>query len=272
MEYRALGETGLRVSVIGYGGGRVRPDADADEVVSLLRAAREGGINFFDTAPDYGRGRSEELLGQALASDRDECVITTKTETFDAAEIPASVEASLRRLRTDRIDLLQFHGGWFPEEDVQRVREGGLEAYQKLREQGKIRFLGFSVDGMSPGAWQLLETGAFDAVQVHFNLMYGSTHDHFSNRGFVPDAKKRGMGVFTMRSTTSGVFPRWLETIRPDLAHEVDWEAALLNYTVSNPMIDSALMSLKSREEVDRCLAVGANSDARLDLRRLHRG
>ena len=270
MEYRFLGRTGLKVSVVGYGGGRVRPDAEADEVLAILRAAREAGVNFFDTAPSYGDGRSEELLGQALETDREECVLTTKTETFAAADIPGSLEASLRRLRTDCVDLLQFHGGWFPEADVEVILAEGLPAYQRLREQGKTRFLGFSADGPSPGVWRLLETGAFDAIQVNFSLMYGSTHDQFADRGLIPDAKARGMGVFTMRSTTSSVFPRWLASLDPALPDSLDWEAALLTYTLSNPAVDSALMSLRSLEDVSRCAAVGEASDGRLNLRRLH--
>src|SRR5207237_10022195 len=125
------------------------------------------GINYLDTAPGYGGGMGEEIYGAVVGRRREECVVATKTGARDPAGIRASVEASLRRLRTDRIDVLQFHGGWYPAEEARQIlEEGGLATFQELRAEGKVRFLGFTAEGPSPGAYRLVESGAFDVLQV----------------------------------------------------------------------------------------------------------
>ena len=93
------------------------------------------------------------------------------------------------------IDVLQFHGGWFSEEETQQVLEdGGLETYRQVRDQGKVRFLGFSADGPSAGVERMIATGEFDVMQIHYNLMYQNTCDAFGNRGVIPAAKAAGYG------------------------------------------------------------------------------
>ena len=111
MQYRTLGRTGLRVSEVGYGGGRVAPTQDRRALIDMLHAAFEVGLNYFDTAPDYGGGFSEDIIGEAVKGRRDECIIATKTEAFDSKGIMADVAGSLKRLGINVIDVLQFHGG-----------------------------------------------------------------------------------------------------------------------------------------------------------------
>src|SRR6266545_5974740 len=123
MQYRTLGRTGLRVSEVGYGGAPIGipnynevwdPAAEAEtwSVLAAVRRAVEVGINYFDTAPGYGHGRSEEVLGEALDGRRDRVVIATKTPWKKRSQewIIDGVEHSLQRLRTDHIDVLQLHG------------------------------------------------------------------------------------------------------------------------------------------------------------------
>ncbi len=168
MQYHTLGRTQLRVSEIGYGGGRVRPDSDEGQLIRMLHHAFDLGLNFIDTAPTYGGGASETIIGKAIKGRRERCIVATKTEAFDPQGIIADVEGSLKRLQTDVIDILQFHGGWFSLDDAAKIIEqGGLETYQKLRNQGVIRFLGFSADGPSAGVERLLSTGEFDMIQIH---------------------------------------------------------------------------------------------------------
>ncbi len=163
MQYRTLGRTGLRVSEVGFGGAQVgianyiekwdpAGEREQQSVVDALHRALDLGLNYVDTAPGYGSGTSEEVLGRVIRERRGECVVATKTGARDPAGIVRSVEDSLRRLQTDVIDVLQFHGGWYGPEDVEKIlQSGGLETYQKLREQGKIRFLGFTAEGPSGG-------------------------------------------------------------------------------------------------------------------------
>ena len=271
MQYRTLGRTGLRVSEVGYGGGRVNPNQDRRALVKMLHAAFGAGLNYLDTAPDYGRGFSEDIIGEAVKGRRDECIIATKTEAFNPEGVMADVDGSLKRLGVDVIDVLQFHGGWFSEEETRQVLDdGGLETYQRIQDQGKVRFLGFSADGPSAGVERMIATGEFDVLQIHYNLMYQSTCDAFGNRGVIPDAKRQEMGIVLMRSTTSGAFPKLMRHCFVKEMEGVDLDRFLLNFVLSNPMVDSALMSLQSVEDVTWTNTVSDDVDGRLDLREIY--
>ena len=272
MQYRTLGRTGLRVSEVGYGGGRVNPTQDRRALVGMLHTAIGVGLNYLDTAPDYGGGFSEDIIGEAVKGRRDECIIATKTEAFDPEGITADVDGSLKRLGVDVIDVLQFHGGWFSEKETQQVLDdGGLETYRRLRDEGKVRFLGFSADGPSAGVERMIATGEFDMMQTHYNLMYQSTCDAFGNRGVIPDAKAQGMGIVLMRSTTSGAFPNLMRHCFGKEMEGVDLDSFLLNFVLSNPMVDSALMSLQSVDDVNWTNAVSDDLGGRLDLGEIYR-
>ena len=144
MEYRELGQTGMRVSVVAMGCWALAgdytwgPQEEADSLAAV-DAARAAGINFFDTAEAYGDGRSEEVLGRALAGHRQQAVIATKVSDshLAPAEVAAACERSLRRLQTDYIDLYQIH---WPSRQVPLGET--LAALEKLREQGKVRAVG----------------------------------------------------------------------------------------------------------------------------------
>lgn len=152
MEYRTLGRTGLEVSVLGFGAaplGNEYGDMDEAEGARAVHRAIELGVNFFDTAPYYGRTLSEERLGRALEGRRDEVVLATKCARYDvrgfdfsADRVRASIDESLRRLRTDRIDLFQVHDIEFGDE--RQVVEETLPAMRELQESGKARFIGIT--------------------------------------------------------------------------------------------------------------------------------
>ena len=271
MQYGTLGKTGLNVSEIGYGGGRVRPTHDETALVNMIHYAIDHGINYLDTAPTYGGGYSETVIGKAIADRRDACIVATKTEAFTPDGIATDVEGSLQRLNTDYIDVLQFHGGWFyAEQTAEILNGGGLEKYLKLKKEGTVRFIGFSADGPSSGTEQLIATGEFDMMQIHYNLMYQSTCDMFGRRGVIPDAVAQEMGIVLMRSTTSNVFQNLMKHCFPNEMADIDVDSFLLNYSLSNPMVDVALMSLQSTHDVDWTNAVSDDVAARLDLRAIH--
>jgi aryl-alcohol dehydrogenase-like predicted oxidoreductase len=160
MRYRTLGRTQLKVSEVGVGGAQFGlPNymgswdpftAEAQQVTTAtIHRALALGYNYFDTAPSYGNGRSEEMVGQALQGHREEVIIATKVTggKWTPDGIRRSVDASLRRLQVDMIDIIQFHGGWYPRADVDVILEGdGLDTCLRLREEGTIRFIGFLSD------------------------------------------------------------------------------------------------------------------------------
>ena len=183
MKYRALGRTGLHVSEIGFGawgiGGRTvgaTSYGDTDDRTSLaaLGRALDQGITFFDTSSAYGNGHSEELIGQAFEAKRERVVVATKAgydawdkpPDFSPAAVVASAEASLRRLRTDVIDLFQLHNP--PQESLRSVDL--RNALAGLEKAGKIRAWGVSAKSPVEAIAALRE---FDApvVQANFNMM-----------------------------------------------------------------------------------------------------
>jgi len=281
MQYRTLGRTGLRVSEIGFGGAQVGipnymekwdPAGAAEQatIIEALNHALDIGLNYIDTAPGYGNGISEEILGRVIGKRRAECVVATKVSDYDGKSVTASVEHSLRRLQTDVIDVIQFHGGDYPADALDTILNGGgLDAFRKLRDQGKVRFLGFTAELPSGGVSHLIATGAFDVMQIRYNVMYQGACDFINERGAMREAEAQQMGIVIMRPMTSGIFQRLMKRAFPQLS-EADLGAFLLNYVLSNPLVDVAIIGMRRAEEVDRNNAVSDDTAARLDLAAVH--
>ncbi|WP_431933004.1 aldo/keto reductase [Nonomuraea jabiensis] len=204
MRYRTLGESGLRVSVVGLGCNNIGSRIDATRTREVVDAAIEEGVTLFDTAEAYGavHGASEEILGEVLAGRRDQVVLATKFgrrgDDHGAAGgtlggrsyIRRAVEGSLRRLRTDYIDLYQYH---FPD-GVTPIEET-LEALTELVREGKVRYLGSS----NFAGWQIAEAAhvarargcaPFVSAQNHWSLL-----ERGAEREVVPAARHHGVGV-----------------------------------------------------------------------------
>jgi aryl-alcohol dehydrogenase-like predicted oxidoreductase len=283
MQYRTLGRTGLRVSEIGVGGAQFgltnymgEWDAFSDEAEQMTRAtidrALELGYNYFDTAPGYGDGRSEEMVGRALQGHRGEVVLATKVSDgqWTPEGIRASVEASLRRLRTDVIDVIQFHDGWYhPHQVDQILRGGGLETFQQLKQEGVVRFIGFTAEGPSAGVEALIATGAFDTMQIRYNLMYQHPSDWHNDEGIIRQADAQGMGIVLMRPLTSGVFQRLMAQAFSQI-DVLDVGKLLLNYVLSDPYVDVALVGMREPRFVDLNNEISDDVASRIDLVRLH--
>lgn len=288
MQYRVLGRTGLRVSEIGFGGAVVgipdyieswdpRDPRSQDQVIRALNCALDLGLNYLDTAEGYGDGISEEIMGRVIARRRSECVVATKVSSRDPAAIRTACEASLQRLQTDVIDIYQFHGGWYDAADVQAIlHRGGLETLQALRQEGKVRFLGFTAEAPTGGVSELIATGAFDVLQVRYNLMYQHACDFVNERGVMLEAVAQGMGVAIMRPLTSGTFQKLMRrgaqgpspfSPPPDPAQV---HRLLLGYVLSNPHVDVAIVGMRHAEEVVANNAISDDATGRLDLVELH--
>ena len=198
---RQLGRSGLAVSEIGFGAWGIGGNKDGavaygptDEAQSLdaLSAALDAGITFFDTADLYGFGESERLLGKAFSGCRDRVVIASKggmldpqgRQDFTPAHLTTSLEESLKRLRTDYVDLYQLHG---PALDQLGTLTGPMDA---LRRQGKARAIGISLRAPEDGK-RALEMYPFDAVQVNFNLLDQRAVDS----GLMELCRERGAGI-----------------------------------------------------------------------------
>jgi aryl-alcohol dehydrogenase-like predicted oxidoreductase len=281
MQYRTLGRTGLTVSEIGFGGAQVgipnymetwdpAGEREQQTIIDALNRALDLGLNYVDTAPSYGDGTSEQVLGRVVGKRRDEIVLATKLSSYDRDSVIESAERSLRRLRTDVIDILQFHGGTYEQNDLDTIlNRGGLEALQTLRDQGKIRFLGFTAELPSGGVSTLIATGAFDVMQIRYNFTYQCSCDFIDARGVMREAEERQMGIVTMRPLTSGIFQRLMVRAFPQLA-EADLSAFLLNYVLSNPFVDVAIIGMRRVQEVEQNNAISDDTSLRLDLEQVH--
>jgi aryl-alcohol dehydrogenase-like predicted oxidoreductase len=180
MQYKTLGRTGLRVSVVGLGtmvhAGHFGPMKDS-ESLGAIDAAIELGVNFIDTADAYGVGYSETLLGNALKGRRDKVILATKggnvmvgpergKRNFDPAYISRVLEESLKRLQTDRVDLYQLHN---PTVDViERGEVWGV--LERAKREGKIRYYGVSINTIDEGI-AAVKDGRSDTVQLEYNLL-----------------------------------------------------------------------------------------------------
>jgi hypothetical protein len=288
MEPRTFGRTGARLSRLGFGGGPAgvpnylmpwdsSDPGTQDRVERAVRRALERGITYFDTAPGYGGGVSEAIIGRALGADRERVFLATKTPRTcrDGSSVRASLDESLRRLRTERVDLLQFHGSWHDDADADWILGEGLDAYERLRAEGKVRFLGFTAEGPTGAVERLIGSGRFDAVMLCFNLIYqhpGAYRDRDNPpQTALSRARAQRMGTATMRTLTSAVFQRWVATVAPGAAEAVDWGAALLGFNLSHPQVDVAVVGMRSVEEVDRNVEAAESPRYRVDIAELHR-
>jgi aryl-alcohol dehydrogenase-like predicted oxidoreductase len=283
MKYRRLGRTGLDVSEIGFGGapaglpnylGRWDPAAEeaARSVEDAIAHAVERGINYFDTAPGYGKGLSEEMFGRALEPHRERVILASKVKVGTANEVVASVEASLRRLRVDQLDVIQFHGTWYTDAEVDAMLApgGALEGLKRVRDRGLARFIGFTTEGANGPASRLLATGEFDVLQLCYNLIFQHPYDPSRQAGLMYEAEAQGAGVVVMRPLTSGTFQRWITGVFPEVEQHVDLPKALLSFVLSNPLVDCAIVGMRSRARVDANCAIAEDESARIDVDALH--
>jgi aryl-alcohol dehydrogenase-like predicted oxidoreductase len=272
IEYRALGKTGLRVSTLGFGGSEVGYQAVAQKTVDkILNTALDAGINVIDTAECYADG--EALIGKAIAHRRPEFILMTKcghaplgsaseraagyaTPDWDPAMLARSIERSLKNLRTDYIDVMQFHSPPLATLKNGRV----IEVLQKARERGQARFIGCSID--SDDAVYAVESGAFDTLQISVSIADQEAIDRV-----LPKAVARGMGVIVKRPLANAAWrhgkqpptdwytrPYWdrLQKLNYDFLHRGTGDAAAvaLRFTLGTAGVTTAIVGTTRVERI----------------------
>jgi aryl-alcohol dehydrogenase-like predicted oxidoreductase len=215
MKSRTLGRTGLNVSEVSFGtwalGSPVYGGVEARDAHDAVRGALDSGITFFDSAPLYGTpeedGIAETVLGRGLGTDRDKVTISTKfgrfptrghlNTFFNADGVTTSVEASLRRLGTDRLDVLFFHSPFGPDQ----IEDNVWGALDQLKASGKVRFVGHSIslfDDTQGMAREWAADGRIDVIQVVLSLMNRETSQ------LIADLSADGIGVVARESLANG--------------------------------------------------------------------
>jgi aryl-alcohol dehydrogenase-like predicted oxidoreductase len=254
MERRQLGRTDMRVSVLGFGGAEIGFEgAAADTVTRLLNEALDAGLNVIDTAECYED--SEELIGKAVAGRRNDFYLFTKcghpggpaTEDWSKSSLLQSIQRSLRRLKTDRLDLVQLHSCSL--EELRKVEV--IEALEEARRRGQARHVGYSGDGAA--ARYAVECGRFDTLQTSVNIA-----DQEALELTLPLARQRQVGVIAKRPLANAV---WRYADKPANAYyHTYWErvrklghdflrgepssavATALRFTLSVPGVDTAIV------------------------------
>ena len=301
MQYRMLGSTGLRVSEIGFGCGNVgglMVRSSHDEQLHAVRHALDLGVNYFDTARAYGEGKSETHLGRVLDEVGAEVVLSTKIRLEDdalddiAAAATVEVEQGLARLGRPSVDLIQLHTrltmkreeGRFAMTPGEVLGPGGvIEAFKRLRDQGRVGFFGFTGLGEVDAIHALVDSGEFHSFQAYYNLLNPSAGEPvpegFSalDYGRVIDrAAAQGMGVVVIRVLAAGVLSPTPEsgggTSREPLSAGSDYERDVARAHKLGFLRDHGLESLPQaamrfalmKPEVSTVL-VGFSNNAQID-------
>jgi len=261
METRQLGKTDMQVSVLGFGGSEIGYEHASDETVAkLLNSALDAGLNVIDTAECYER--SEELIGQTAGHRRNDFYLFTKcghprgtgSEDWSIPSLLESIERSLRRLRTDCLDLVQLHSC-----SESTLRKGdAITALQSAREKGYTRYIGYSGDSLA--AKFAVECGAFDTLQTSINIA-----DQEALELTLPLAGEKQMGIIAKRPIANAA---WKEEHKPiDSYHHVYWDrltklqydfirqgsleksiAHALRFTLSVPGVHTAIVGTSKPE------------------------
>lgn len=274
MQYRQLGETSLRVSILGYGAsplGNAFRVTDPAEGKAAVHLAVERGINYFDVSPYYGLTLAETRLGEALVGLRQQVILATKcgrygADQFDfsAARITASLDESLARLQTDYVDLLQAHDVEFG--DARQIVEETVPAMRKLQQQGKARFIGitgYSLRNLMAIAAQV----PVDTILTYcrYNLMIDDI-----DAELIPFAKQHGIGIINASPLHMGIItergaPDWhpapqqvrdagQRVVALCHTHGVDASEVALRFCLDHPAVATTLVGMSSRAHVERNL------------------
>lgn len=275
-----FGGTELQVSRIGLDGaclGWVDHAAEWDpwseegkaKAVRMIQAAMEAGINYIDTAPGYGQGQSETIVGEAVGGRRERMLVATRVDRRERTPegVRRSVEGSLRRMRLDVIDVIQLQAVAYKEEDVRQILSGGvLDMLEMLRGQGKVRFIGFAVEEPWT-ARALIASFRFDVMQVRYNLLQQGAGLHALN-----DAETTDMGVVAMHATTRGMLRRICRQLAPGWAEMQDPEEVALKFVLSDSRVQVASVEACGEEEVAKWARVAASYRAGFDVAGMEEG
>lgn len=277
---RPLGRTGIEVTRLGYGAMSLDPGrltaVEPQQASRILHAVLDAGINFIDTSPDYGP--SEECIGTAIAARRSEFFLASKVgcpvsvpeadgHVYSRKNITAAVEQSLRRMHTDYLDLVQFHGT-----PSAAALAGGeaLEALRDLQQAGKVRFIGASAT--LPHLSGLIALGVFDAFQIPYSALQ---RDH---EALITEAARAGAGTVIRGGVVRGAPEKSWDVRRlPEVPAERPrelWERAALDDLLDGaPRIEWTLRFTLSHPDLDTAIVGTANPDhLAANIAALHKG
>jgi predicted aldo/keto reductase-like oxidoreductase len=263
MQYRNFGNTGILVSVLGFGcmrlpmeGGHVKEEYS----IKMLRRAYELGVNYFDTAENYCNTESQIVLGKALKGmDRDKIYVSTKShyKGDSASEWRRRLETSLSNLDVDYIDVYHSHNlSWNEFQSGFGVKGGPIDEAQKAKEEGLIRYLAFSSHDSAENIIKLINTGAFASMTVQYNIL------NRANEEAIATAHEKGMGVAIMGTVAGGRLAQPNEDIQKLRAGIAKSSPEIaLRFVISNPGVSTALSGMNAIEHVEENVATTSRTE-----------
>lgn len=266
MRYKKFGNTGIEISVLGFGCMRFpmikkgsKDYVDEDRTIEMLLRAYELGVNYFDTAYFYCDGQSEVVLGKALKGIRDKVYVSSKSPgnmVNKPGDYRRILEDQLKKLNMDFIDFYHFHGIGY-ENFYQRDAESGwLKEAQKASEEGLIKRISFSFHDNPEALVKLTDTGLFESLLCQYNAI------DRSNEQAIAHAKAKGLGVAVMGPLGGGRLSGMPKAVADKLEIKVNSSAELaLRFVLSNPNIDCALSGMSSLQMVEENAATASNSE-----------
>ncbi len=252
MPVRPLGKTGVSVTAFSLGGeATVEIRQRRDDAVAIINRALDLGVNYIDTSPRYGNGGSESNIGEVMADRRKEVFLATKTHDRTRDGTLRLVEASLRRLQTDRIDLYQLHNVR-TEDDVRRALgpDGAVKALEQLREDGVIRFTGITGHRDPDVLRRGIREYPFDCLLMTLNA--ADIHFRPFQKELLEEAVAREMGIIAMKVTARGRIFR---------EGGVTSMAQALGYTLSFP-ISTAIVGISHLRELEQNVEIARGFEA----------
>jgi len=285
LERRKLGRTGLSVTALGFGamdlgGPPAANEISDDEAGRVLNAVLDSGINFIDTAVCYGT--SEARIGRAVSHRRSEFILATKCgclpgkpmgtlHVHTAANIRAGVEHSLRTMRTDHIDVAQFHhsltrGAW--------EAEGALDELQKMKQEGKVRFIG--VSGTLPNLTEQIDSGVFDVFQIPYSALQ---REH---EAVIAKASAAGAGIIIRGGVARGapidwtkryymltgdeMSSRWDKARLDDLLGGMSRIEFMVRFAIAEPALDTTIIGTRNLDHLRDNVAAASKGPLPSDL------
>ena len=266
LEKRTLGRTGLAVTTLGYGAMELRGaprgrEVTKDQAKSILNSVLDSGINYIDTSIDYGD--SEELIGEFISGRRGDFYLASKCgclvgaapaersarmgHVFTRQNIVAGVEQSLRRMKTDHLDVVQFHGS--PSKDTLE-ENGSLDAVMDLKRQGKVRFIGMS--STLPNLADHVKMGVFDVFQIPYSALQRE-HEQV-----ISEAAKAGAGIVIRGGVARGgpgkeqgdYWAAWQKAGLDDLLAEMTRMEFVFRFTISHAEMDTTIVGTINPEHL----------------------
>jgi len=263
MIYREYGQTGIKVSLLGFGGMRFKNIDDHDECIRLMIAAAEGGINYFDTAPGYFGTKSETVFGKGFAEMRKRGLpYLSATKTFESTEggIRREIEGQLKRLNIEAIDFYHIWCITNLNQWENRKKDGVLRTFIKLKEEGLIKHICISSHLIKNEIKELLLQGAGNSAPVFEGVLFGYSAYNFNTRQEAFDAvKEKKLGAVVMNPLGGGIIPKHPDLFKFLQRKDESTVAAALRFLWDHQEITSTLVGFDTIEHLNEALRAMEN-------------